>query len=88
LNRELFVQGEQIDAELDNLIERRDRQRRQEEGDRLEEEAWKESTRRHNAKLKAEEGRTRLEWFKHLHSVYAARTDEYEQLIQEIERTY
>jgi len=48
LDRDL-APGEQVDAVLDHFIEVRDRQRRKEEGERAEAEAWVESTRRYNA---------------------------------------
>jgi hypothetical protein len=51
--------GEQVDADLDNLIARRDKQRVLEEGERLEEAAWRESTRKANA---AREAQLREEW--------------------------
>jgi len=46
--------GEQVDAEIDAFISRRDQKRRREEGERQEEMAWVESTRKHNAARDAE----------------------------------
>jgi hypothetical protein len=48
LNHELYVRGEQVDGELDRLISQRHDKRVREEGERPEEEAWVESTRRWN----------------------------------------
>jgi hypothetical protein len=42
--------GERVEAELDRLIERRDDQRRQAEGERRAEDLWQESVRRYNAR--------------------------------------
>jgi len=53
LNRDIS-KGEIVDADLDNFIERRDKMRRIEEGERREEEAWKESVRKANAAREAE----------------------------------
>jgi hypothetical protein len=44
----------QVDAELDAFIERRHQKRVREEGERAQEEAWIESTRKHNAARDAE----------------------------------
>lgn len=46
--------GEAVEAGIDHFIEVRDKQRRKEEGDKREAEAWKESTRRYNAVRDAE----------------------------------
>jgi len=86
LNRDISS-GERVEKDLDVLISRRDTQRRQSEGERAEEAAWQESARRHNARLEAEVGLAKLAWARHLRTVYAARMDEYEQLVQELEGT-
>ena len=57
-----IAKGEIVDADLDNFIERRDKKRRIEEGERAEEQAWVESTRIHNEKRRQQ---ARVEW--HLH---------------------
>jgi hypothetical protein len=54
--------GEMVDADLDNLISRRDQKRRLEEGERAEEQAWVESTRIHNEKRRQQ---ICAEWSKH-----------------------
>jgi hypothetical protein len=41
-----FVRGEQVEGELDRLIAQRDRRRRETEGDRAEEAAFREGERR------------------------------------------
>lgn len=51
-----------IDADIDAFIERRHQQRVKAEGERREEEAWKESTRKH---AETQRQQARLEW--HLH---------------------
>jgi hypothetical protein len=67
--------GAQVDGELDAFIERRHQQRVKEEGERAEEEAWKESERRH---AQAQRQQARLEW--HLHH-----TDQAERLRRTLE---
>jgi hypothetical protein len=58
LNRALAGDA-QVDAEIDAFISRQDQKRRREEGERQEEMAWMESTRKHNAARDAE---LRAEW--------------------------
>jgi len=77
--------GEQVEAEWDRFIEKQEKKRRQEEGERDEEMAWKESVRRYNARLEAEAGVSRLAWAKHLRGVYRARMDEYDAIVQRLE---
>ncbi len=79
--------GEKAERDLDVLIAKRDKARRQTEAERGREELWAESVRRHNAKLEAEESRSRLAWAKHLRRVYAARMDEKDRLIETLEGT-
>jgi hypothetical protein len=57
-----ITHSEHVEKELDLLITRRDVQRRQTEGERLEEELWRESERRHEAKRREE---NRLAWCEH-----------------------
>ncbi len=52
--------GEAVEHELDAFISRRDKQRREEEEDRAEEEAWVESERRHDVHKRAE---NRAAWY-------------------------
>jgi hypothetical protein len=61
LNRDIS-RSEQVETDLDNLIDRRDKMRRTLEGERREEEAWRESTRIFNEKRRLQ---ARHEW--HLH---------------------
>jgi hypothetical protein len=53
INRDIS-RGEVVDADLDLLIQRRHEKRVLDEGERAEEEAWRESTRRANAAREAE----------------------------------
>ena len=53
INRDIS-KGEVVEAELDAFISRHDKMRRIKEGERAEEEAWRESTRRANAVREAE----------------------------------
>ena len=48
------VRGDLVEKELTAFIENRDRQRGQTEGERRAEEAWKDSERRHNARIREE----------------------------------
>ncbi len=86
LNRDVST-GEKVEKDLDAFISKRDKERRLSEGERAEEAAWRESVRRHNAKLEAEAGRSRLAWEKHLRTVYATRMDEKDRLIETLEAT-
>jgi hypothetical protein len=54
--------GEIVETDLDRFIEGRDRMRRLEEGERVAEEAWVESTRIHNEKRRQQ---ICAEWSKH-----------------------
>jgi hypothetical protein len=54
------IRGEKVESELDGLISKRDRQRRQTEGERRIEEAWQESERRYFARIEEERRRERL----------------------------
>src|SRR5215218_11014410 len=49
-----IAQGEKVEAELDHMIRRADERRRLSEGERREEELWRESERRYQAKRQAE----------------------------------
>jgi hypothetical protein len=60
LDRDLTTTpGRRADKEIENFISKRDQQRRNEEGERPEEEAWKESVRRYEA---ARVAHLRQEW--------------------------
>ena len=56
------ARGEMVEGELDAFISKRDKQRRAEEGERREAEAWAESVARQNA---AEREQNRWEWVRH-----------------------
>jgi hypothetical protein len=58
LNRDIS-RSEQVETDLDNLIDRRDRMRRLEEGERAEELAWRESVRVFQEKRRQQ---ARVEW--------------------------
>lgn len=49
-----IAQGEKVEAELDHMIRRADERRRLSEGERREEELWRESERQYQAKRQAE----------------------------------
>jgi hypothetical protein len=51
------------------------------------EEMWAASCRRHNAELEAEAGLAKLAWARHLRTVYAARMEEWDKLVQKLEGT-
>ena len=69
--------GVAVDAENDAFIERRHSQRVREEGERLEEAAFMEVTRREEARRREDEDRSRLAICRHLEGVYARRSEEY-----------
>jgi len=70
LNRDIDVEKtEQVEGALDAFIEVRHAKRVKEEGDRLQEELWRESERRHAQKRRSE---IREEWCAH-HTEQAAR---------------
>jgi hypothetical protein len=79
LPHDVYVQGEHVDADLDNLIERRHRERVKEEGDRTrsEEEAWRASERRQEAKRAEEDRRGWVEWHRRLEIRYGALAHEH-----------
>jgi hypothetical protein len=54
--------GEQVEAEIDAFIRRRNKQRRQSEGEREREELWQDSVRAHNARQGDEQLLERLRW--------------------------
>jgi selenocysteine-specific translation elongation factor len=68
LDRDI-AQGEQVDGAIDAFIEKRHQQRVKAEGERRQEELWKESSRRHAEKQRMQ---ARYEW--HIfHTEQAAR---------------
>jgi hypothetical protein len=65
LNRNLgspTAPGESVEQELTAFIEKRDKRRRQTEGERATEVAWAESERRHNARRREEMRVARVEY--------------------------
>lgn len=54
-----IASGMHVDAEMDAYIARRDKKRRQEEGERPEEALWRESERRENARRREQ---NRIAW--------------------------
>jgi hypothetical protein len=54
--------SEQVETDLDRLIERRDTERRQTEGERAREALWQASVRAYNARLEADERLERLHY--------------------------
>ena len=72
LNRDIS-RSMAVDAENDAFIERRHNQRVRDEGERLEEAVWVETSRREEAHRREEMDRDRLEWHRHLIGVHAGR---------------
>ena len=69
LNRDIAT-GEKVEHELDAFIRKRDKERRRTEGERPEEEAWKESVRRYEA---ARDAHLPQEWPARYHIAQAVR---------------
>jgi regulator of protease activity HflC (stomatin/prohibitin superfamily) len=80
-----FIVGEQVDGELDNLILRRDKQRRQAEGDRQVEELWREGERRAAARRREENYHGLLANERHLMNVYRSLYEHKERIVIEME---
>jgi hypothetical protein len=76
LNRDIS-RGELVDADLDRLIERRHEKRVLDEGERAEEEVWREAERREEAKRQQEWQQGRLAFCEHLTDVYTRLADEH-----------
>jgi hypothetical protein len=85
LNRDLWAQGEDVEWQLDAFIRQRDKRRREEEGDHLEEELWKEATRRERARQREQNYHSLLSNERHLCGVYYQRYLEKSELIRELE---
>ncbi len=77
--------GEMAEKGLDAFIEQRHAQRVWDEGERAIEDAWAESSRRVEARQKAETDRSRLEWHRSLESLYAARSREHGERANELD---
>ena len=69
--------GELVDADLDRLIERRHEKRVLDEGERAEEEVWREAERREEAKRQQEWKLGRLANCEHLADVFQKLADEH-----------
>ena len=65
--------GEAIEHELNAFISKRHEQRVRNEGERLEDAAWVEISRREEARRREEMDRDRLVWHRHLVGVYTGR---------------
>jgi hypothetical protein len=63
---------------LTRFIERRDEKRRQSEGERLEEEMWRESVRRFHKRSEAEMRDRWVEYHRHLQILHQSLADEHE----------
>jgi hypothetical protein len=72
-----LAKGEATEKELDVFIAKRDRERRQAEGERAAEQAWVESARRHTVKLREA---ARAEWslyYEHMAEVHTRLAEEH-----------
>ena len=79
--------SEHVEKELDLLIPRRDVQRRQTEGERLEEELWRESERRHEAKRREENRLAWCEHYQHMRTLHWGLGDEYDAKLKRLEES-
>jgi hypothetical protein len=70
---------------LTRFIERRDEKRRQMEGERLEEEMWRESVRRFHERSEAEMRDRWVEYHRHLQVLHQNLADEHEAEAQKLE---
>ncbi len=85
LNRDIST-GEHGGSDLEAFLAKRyELSQRRDEG--AGEEMWAASCRRHNAELEAEAGLAKLAWARHLRTVYAARMEEWDKLVQKLEGT-
>jgi hypothetical protein len=57
-----IAKGERVEGELDAFISKRDKERRQSEGERAREELWQKSVREHNARCGDEQRLARLRY--------------------------
>jgi hypothetical protein len=72
-----IARGEMVEAELDAMIRRRDEKRRQSEGERLEEELWQESERKHVARRREENRIAWCAYYRNIAGALYARAEEY-----------
>ena len=69
--------SEQVETDLDRLIQRRHDQRVQTEGERLEEELWQESERKHIARRREENRIAWCAYYRRIAGALYARAEEY-----------
>jgi hypothetical protein len=80
-----IAQGEKVEGELDIFIERRERERRQVEGDRRAEEMWMESERVYFAKRQEDNRIAWCEYHRRLSALHQALADEHDAELQKLE---
>ena len=73
-----IARGEMVERELDNMIERRSRQKDPEEAS----EAWQESVRRYNVRRREENRLAWCDYFERLSACLRARAEEYDHRAQ------
>jgi hypothetical protein len=78
-----IARGELVKKELDQMIERRSRQKDPEE----ESEAWQESVRRYNVRRREENRLAWWDYFSHLAGSLSARAEEYDHRVQALMET-
>jgi hypothetical protein len=78
-----IARGELVEKELDQMIERRSRQKDPDE----ESELWKESVRRYNARRREENRLAWCDYFSHLAGSLRARAEEYDHRAQALMET-
>ena len=74
-----IARSEQVESELDAMIRRRHDRRVGEEGERLVEEAWQESERRHATQRREENRIAWCDYFGRIAASLRARAEEYDQ---------
>ena len=80
-----IARSEQVESELDAMIRRRHDRRVGEEGERLIEEAWQESERRHAAQRREENRIAWCDYFGRIAASLRARAEEYDQRAAKLE---
>jgi len=86
ISREI-ARGERAVAELDSFISRRDKQRRETEGDRAVEAAWAISERREDARRRQENRAGWHGWHVHRADLYRRLSAEHEAAAEKLEAT-
>ena len=79
------AKGEAVESELDAFIARRDKERRQSEGERAREALWQESVRRYNARQEQDHRAAWHEHWRKMRAVHYGLGDEYDQKLRESE---